>query len=267
MVPPCFGDLVLCDYIKIVVNDLTLRVGLIYAVSFTVRMGRVRIVGTSHIAPESLQKVEEVIRRLQPGIVAVELDRKRFAALRSGVRERPRIRDARRVGVKGWLFAVVGAWVEQKLGAKVGVSPGAEMLRAVDLAREVGARVALIDQDIEVTLRRFSKALTWREKGRFLVDVVKGGLFGKGMQIDLAKVPPKKLIEELLGEVQSRYPSVYRVLVEERNVVMARHLAALASHFPDDDIVAVVGAGHEREIARMLKKLLNADAEKMRKEE
>lgn len=221
-------------------------------------MAKFKLVGTSHISPESLRKVEETIRKLQPTIVAIELDRKRLIALSHPDKQGIRLRDIGRVGVKGWLFAVVGAWVERKLGEKVGVSPGAEMLKAVELAKEVKAQVALIDQDIEITLRRLSASLTWKEKGRFVVDIVKAA-FGRGMKIDLAKVPEKQVIEKLLGEVKVRYPSVHKVLVEERNVVMARNLAALARHLPESTVVAVVGAGHEKEIIRLLKTYLNVE--------
>jgi len=142
-------------------------------------MARIKIIGTSHIAPESLAKVEKNIREIKPGIVAIELDKKRLFALLSKKQQSISIRDIRRIGFKGWLFALIGAWAERKLGAKVGVSPGAEMLKAVALAQEVGAKTALIDQDIEVTLKRFSKALTWKEKWAFVVDIFKGVVLKK----------------------------------------------------------------------------------------
>lgn len=53
--------------------------------------------------------------------------------------------------------------------------------------------------------------------------------------------------------MKKRYPSVYRVLVEERNIYMAKRLANIATHYPDANIIAVVGAGHEQEIAKLLK--------------
>lgn len=216
----------------------------------------IKIIGTSHISPESLKKVEQVILEEKPGIVAVELDHKRLVALLQKSKHRMSWKDIRRIGIKGWLFALLGAWVEKKLGKKVGVSPGAEMLRAIHAAQQVHAKVALIDQDIEVTLRRFSKALTWKEKWRFLVDVFKGTVLKKGVQFNLAKVPSQKVIDKLIGEVKVRYPNVYRVLVAERNEFMAHRLARIREQFPDDLVVAVVGAGHEREIAELLKRYL-----------
>ncbi|RMD57503.1 TraB family protein, partial [Candidatus Woesearchaeota archaeon] len=216
---------------------------------------RLKIIGTSHIAIESVDEVRLAIDEFKPDIVAVELDRARLDALLQDRKAKADWRMIRKVGLKGWLFAILGSWIERKLGSKVGVSPGSEMLAAVRRAGEVGARVALIDQKIDVTLRRFSSALTWREKWNFLVDLVKG-FFGKGVKIDLARVPEKELIETLLKDVKKRYPNVYRVLVKERNDYMARRIAGLLTVYPDSRVLAVVGAGHEQDIRELVKKYL-----------
>ena len=228
-----------------------------YILSFMVK--NIKIVGTSHIALESLKKVEKVILEEKPGIVAVELDRKRLVALLHKGKSSASLKDVKRIGVKGWLFAMLGAWIERKLGKKVGVSPGAEMLKAIQAAQQINAKVALIDQDIEITLKRFSKVLTWKEKWRFAVDLFKGVILRKGVQFDLAKVPSQKVIDKLIEEVRVRYPNVYHVLVAERNEYMARRLARIRQQFPDDLIVAVVGAGHERDIAELLKRYLKQE--------
>ena len=39
------------------------------------------LVGTSHIAKQSLEEVERVIKEKKPEIIALELDKKRFFAL------------------------------------------------------------------------------------------------------------------------------------------------------------------------------------------
>ena len=94
------------------------------------------LVGTSHIARESVNEVEEVIRNESPDVVALELDKQRMYGLLNKNKSRPSIRNIRRIGVKGFLFSLVGAWIERKLGEKVGVSPGSEMLAAYKLAKE-----------------------------------------------------------------------------------------------------------------------------------
>lgn len=215
------------------------------------------IIGTSHVSRDSVKTVEAYIKANLPDIVAVELDSKRLHALSSSQKQGFSLSVLRRVGIKGYVFGVAGAWFERYLGRKVGVTPGAEMLAAVNSARAVKARVALVDQDIEVTLKRFSSALSWREKLNFLVDICKGLFFRERLEFDISKVPSGHLVEKLLFKVRKRYPNVYRVLVEERNHFMARRLVLLMKQNPQKMILAVLGAGHEKEILFILKNYLN----------
>lgn len=222
---------------------------------------KIRIIGTSHISPESIKKVEKTILNEKPGIVAIELDAKRLYALLHKGKQKLSYKDIKRVGIKGWLFALIGAWAERKLGAKVGVAPGSEMIKAVAAAQQTGAKIALIDQDIDVTLKKFSKALTWKEKFRFAADLFKGVVLKKGIEFDLEKVPSQKIIKKLIDDVKKRYPNIYRVLVEERNEYMAKSLARITQLHPEEQVIAVVGAGHEKEIRKLLKKYLNTEKE------
>ena len=71
-------------------------------------------------------------------------------------------------------------------------------------------------------------------------------------EMDLTKVPPAELVKKLLLVVKVRYPGIYRVLVEERNAVMARNLSRLREREPEARILAVVGAGHVEGITALL---------------
>jgi|TARA_B100001964_G_C14243144_1_gene606075 pheromone shutdown-related protein TraB len=213
-----------------------------------------RIIGTSHIAKQSLDDVEKEIEGRKLDIIALELDRKRLYGLfrKSG---KIRIYDIKRVGIKGFIFSLIGAWAEKKLGNLVGVSPGSEMKKAVRLARKHNIKIALIDQDIEITLRNFSKSLTWKEKWNFIVDIVKAVFTKKKViEFDLTKVPSKKVIKKLVGQVKKRYPNIYKVLIEERNNVMADNLRKIMETHQDKKILAIIGAGHEDDILELIKR-------------
>lgn len=221
---------------------------------------RIILIGTSHIAQESVEKVKATITKYPEAIVAVELDKKRFAALLSeGKPTRLSLQDLKRIGFAGFIFGIIGSYVSKKLGELVGLKPGADMLAAIKAAQEMQQKIALIDQDIELTLKRFSQQLTWKEKGRFIFDLL-GGIFFQGQQfkklgitnLDLTKVPPKELIKRMMLFLKERYPSVYHVLIEERNEVMARKLKAIAANHQGITIIAVVGAGHEDGLKELL---------------
>jgi len=222
-------------------------------------MDNITIIGTSHVARQSLDEVRQFIEVMKPDIIAVELDRKRFLALKYGKKRKIGFRDVFRVGVKGFLFSVIGAYAEKKIGESVGLEPGAEMIAAIRLAKKNNIRLELIDQDIELTLKRFSQTFTWREKWHIVKDIFNSIFFREremkklGIEnLDLSKVPAGEVIEKMMKKVRVDYPNLYKVLVEERNSVMADNLWILANENPGKKILAVVGAGHKEGIELLL---------------
>ncbi len=220
-------------------------------------MGKFTIIGTSHIAAESVREIKKFIDENKPDIVAVELDKKRFIALlakKLGEKNKKgkSMYNIRRIGVKGYLFVLLAAWGTKKLADLIGAKPGQDMMTAIALAKRHNLQLALIDQDIDITLQRFSKYLSWREGWHFIVDIFRAIFFRKremeklGIKhLDLRKVPPNELIKKLIMRVKVRYPNIYKVLVHERNVYMTRVLRLIIEKNPEKDVLAVVGAGHE----------------------
>ena len=228
------------------------------------RYKNLNIIGTSHIAKQSIENVKKAIIEEKPYIVALELDKNRFYGLMHNQKRKLSIADIPKIGFKGFLFSWIGSIIQKKIGDYVGVSPGSEMKTAIRLAKKQKARIALIDQNIEITLKRFSGALTWKEKWNLLVDIFKGVVLKKGdlegidiKKIDLTKVPSKEIVRKLINKMRERYPNICRVLIDERNKIMARNLSYLMREHPEKNILAVVGAGHEEDIIDLIKKDFN----------
>jgi pheromone shutdown-related protein TraB len=220
----------------------------------------ITLLGTSHIAQGSVNEIINTIETSKPDIVAVELDKNRLAALLQKGKRPSLLRLIGKIGVTGMLFALIGAYMQRKLGKIVGVQPGEDMLAAVKTAGKHKLPLFLIDQNIEVTLARFSKFFTWREKFRLLKDIFMALFFQKRQlkkygfdTIDLTSVPPKKLIHQLIGRVKEEYPSVYQVVIHERDMFMSLALIGIVKEHPDKQILAVVGAGHEEGMMEFLK--------------
>ena len=224
------------------------------------KVGNVKIIGTSHIARESVDAVSTYIASKKPDIVALELDARRAHALLHGTRRaRPSFKLIRTIGLNGFLFLSLASFLQKKLGRLVGVEPGAEMKAALEVAIREKAKIALIDRRIEITLRRLSKALTWKERLRFVANIVSGP-FSREMKefrnTDLRKLPARKLIDTVLKRIKRDYPTFYNVLVEERNVHMAVSLSHIIKQNPSSHVLAVVGAGHEEGLAELLRTML-----------
>jgi len=225
------------------------------------RYKNLNIIGTSHIARQSIDSVKNTIIDERPDIIALELDKNRLYGLMHNQKRRLSIKDIPKIGFKGFLFSWIGSIIQKKIGDYVGVAPGSEMKTAVRLAKKQKARIALIDQNIETTLRRFSRALTWKEKLNLFADFFKGAVLRKnelediGMKkIDLTRVPSKEIVKKLIKKMRQRYPNICRVLIDERNKIMAKNLALLMNENPEKNILAVVGAGHEEDIIGLIKK-------------
>ena len=149
---------------------------------------------------------------------------------------------------------MLGAWAEKKLGNLVGVAPGPEMKQAIKIAKKENIKLALIDQDIEITLQRLSRAITWKEKRNFLIDLIKAiFLRKKEIEFDLTMVPDKKIIKKLTNQLKERYPNVYKVLIEERNIVIAANINKLMNLNPDKKILVILGAGHIDDVLELIK--------------
>jgi pheromone shutdown-related protein TraB len=221
-----------------------------------------KIIGTSHISKKSIQEIKNSVEEWHPNIIGVELDTQRAKSLLSGESRKVGISAITQIGVKGFVFIKIGQFVQQKLGKMVGIVPGADMKSALMIAKEKGMKVALIDQPIQITLARFSRAFTWREKGRFVADIFRG-IFSPRKQIknlgleefDLRGVPTPEVIEKMMGQLQQKYPSLYSTLVDERNQYMVKKLIVLLRKFPDQKILVIVGAGHVKGMEELLLKV------------
>ncbi|MEK6907575.1 MAG: TraB/GumN family protein [Nanoarchaeota archaeon] len=212
------------------------------------------IIGTSHISKYSILEVKNFILDKKPEIIALELDRKRFIALFD--KRKPRLKDIKEIGIRGFVINLIGAYIEKKLGKLVGVSPGSEMKIAIELSRNYNAKIALIDQDITITLKRLGKKITFKEKLRIVKDILKGFILRKSdiEPFDLRKVPSEELIEKLLSKVKESYPSIYEVLIKERNEHMAKALYKIINDNKDKKILAIIGAGHESEVQKLVQR-------------
>jgi len=138
--------------------------------------GSVRVVGTAHVSEESVADVERAIEEERPDVVAVELDEGRYRQLRG---EDPEDLDAADLLRGNTVFQFLAYWmlsyVQTRLGDRFDVRPGAEMLAAVEAAEAIGAEVALVDRDIQVTVQRFWARLSTLEKLKLVGGLALGG--------------------------------------------------------------------------------------------
>ena len=223
-------------------------------------MRNIEIIGTSHIAKESVSETKEKILKEKPDIVCIELDKSRFISLFQKNQRKLGIKDLR-VGGFGVIFLLVGRWLQKKLGDQVGIIPGADMKSAILAARKVKAKIYLIDIPIQKTLSKLSTDVSGWEKVKLILHLifsplsVKSRKFAK--QIDLTKVPSDKIIYQAISEMRKTFPQLFKVLLDDRNAHMIKQLKSISKKYPESKIIAVIGAGHEKDIKKSLKNYIS----------
>lgn len=216
---------------------------------------RFKLVGTSHISSKSVKDIKKMFLDFEPDAICVELDSQRLYSLLHPNQKSSNFALLKQLGLKGFIFAIISRYAQQKLGKLVGMKPGSDMLFAVELAKNNSLDLYLIDRQIQITIRRLMKQLTFKEKMRFLKDLFLGIFFKKKqakVKINLNEVPSQNMIGELLKQLKHRYPTIYRILVHERNHFMAKRLVTLLKKNPDKKFLVVIGAGHEDEMFSLI---------------
>lgn len=212
--------------------------------------GEIVIVGTAHVSEKSVQEVRQAIEDLRPDVVAVELCRGRYRALR-GEEETGEI-QIKEILSGGKLYLLLVQWflayVQKKIGSDLGVKPGSEMIAAIEAAEAAGARVALVDRDIAVTIQRFWSSMSFLEKAKLVLSMIPAA-FGKGEEIDIDKVTEEDVVSAIIDEFREVSPRAAQVLIDERDAYIARNLLRLGR---TGRVLAVVGAGHREGIKRYL---------------
>ncbi len=212
---------------------------------------RLLLVGTAHISKESVDVVERLIREERPDAVCVELDERRYRALRE--RKKFSALDLktiiRRKELSTLLVNLVLASYQKKLGCQLGVMPGAELLAAATAAEEQGVPVVLCDRDVRVTLRRAWYATSWYKRSYLLASLL-ASLFDTTeiSEEKLSELRQKDLLSELLAEMGEAMPSIKETVIDERDIYLAEKIKEATG----DKIVAVVGAGHVEGIRQAL---------------
>ena len=201
-----------------------------------------RILGTAHVATASVEAVRHHIVEYQPDIVAVELCKSRHEALTSDRRldKEGLLRVVKEGKAPLVLIQSLLAAEQRKLGLDEGQQPGAELIAAVEEAKAAGLEVALVDRDIQVTLRRAWKNMRFIEKFRVLKS-----LLGQDDEEEVPDVntllDDSDLLSSLMEELRGFSPGAGKVLIDERDEYLATKISALNT---EKKVLAVVGAGH-----------------------
>ena len=220
------------------------------------------LVGTAHVSQESVEIVKLVIEQEHPDGVCVELDPKRFEAISHPNRwESLDLKEIiRKQQLSTLMVNLVLASFQKRLGDKLGVLPGMEMLEAIRMAEKHNVPVILSDRDVRVTMRRaWRNTPFWRKS--LLVSSLMLSIFDttEVSEDEIRNLKKQDVLSEMMKELGEEVPTLKVALIDERD----RFLAKKIVEAPGKRTVAVVGAGHVAGICQIIEQQVSVDLEEL----
>ena len=200
----------------------------------------VSLLGTAHFTKRSVREAYEAVRQMKPTDLAIELDLQRFNVLNGGCASCPK---------------------NSKCDRKC------EFVGATDALGNTDANIWLIDMsEYEIAIRIRSAAYPFSSGGWGYINYADVPFFydyEANEEEDEVSLWERGFKEKVLDANQRRLellrrqaPAVWRVLIDERNTLMAARLAWIISKSLEDErkpkILAVVGAAHVDGIRELL---------------
>lgn len=203
----------------------------------------VYLVGTAHISQNSVDLAEKIIREVNPDTVAIELCEKRYESLKDP--DRWRKTDIVKVIKEGKFYVLIAQLMlssfQKKLGDKLKVKPGTEMMNSAKVADELGIPVALVDREIRITLKRVWGNLGFFTMMKTFFSILLGIAKEQDIEAnDIEKLKSQDALETALLDFSKEFPDVKTSLIDERDLYLAEKIRTTRGK----KVVAVIGAGH-----------------------
>jgi len=209
------------------------------------------LVGTAHISQQSADLVRQVIEEETPDTVCIELDEKRYQALvEKNKWENLDLKSViRQKQLSTLLINLLLASYQKKLGKKLGVNPGLELLEAAKVAKGKNIPIELCDRDVRISLRRAWNSLSFFKKMQLLTSGLAGAFEEQDISEEqLAELRKKDVLNEMMQELGKAMPTLKRVLIDERDGYITEKMRQAKGQ----KIVSIVGAGHMNGIIQRL---------------
>lgn len=216
------------------------------------------IIGTAHVSAESVTIVEETINELQPDTIAVELDSQRLDVIKN--RKKYEETDIIQIFKSGktlfFIAQLLMSSYQKKIAKKLGVNPGDEFKKAIEMSEEMDAELVLADRNIGVTLKRLVRIISLWDKMKLFFSL----LFTSKADSDIdektiAEIKETDMLNELLDEMGTTMPVIKKVMLDERDL----YLAGKVQQNLGEKTVAVVGAAHVPGMIKCLEKEITTE--------
>jgi len=214
---------------------------------------QILLIGTAHISESSVYEVKHVIENENPDTILVELCSSRYQAMVD--KDQWKNMDIFKVVREGKSFLLFANLImtafQKRLGSKLGIKPGAEMLEAVEASDRLGAKLLLADRDVKITLQRTWRGISFWGKIKVLSQLLASFFVNEEIsKEEIEKLKESDALSEAMQMLSEHSPEIKSILIDERDQYMAEKIRQAQGEL----IVAVVGAGHVNGITKEIKK-------------
>jgi len=205
------------------------------------------IIGTGHVFDLS-KAIKNILDNEKPDVIAVELDQKRYTALLTRKNNPSEYRKYAKD--QPFVYRLLSKFQEGVAG-KYGVQPGEEMLTAIKYAQNQQLPVDFVDKDAQKIFKKMVKSMSFTEKIRLFLNAI-ASIFIRKKDVEKEIDKIEENLEEYLKGIQKKFPTIKKVLIDERNQYISDKLKKMNENF--DKIVAILGDGHIPGIEKMIRK-------------
>ena len=216
---------------------------------------RVVLLGTAHVSRASAEEVREQLDSSDYDAVAVELCNSRYLSLIDpDAITRMDLFQVIREGKASMVAAQLAlSAYQQRLAEQFNIEPGAEQRQAIAQAQKHGLPVLLIDRDIGVTLRRVVANVSWWKRAGLVGGLLASVLSREDVgEEEIEKLKEGDMLETTFSEFAAERKDLFDPLIAERDRYMAARILKERSEHGYRNILAVIGAGHQKGIAEQL---------------
>jgi pheromone shutdown-related protein TraB len=206
----------------------------------------ITLIGTGHVF-DLKDALQDLFSQKNPDVLCVELDRQRYHSILLKKQDPEKYKESSKQ--LPFLYRML-AQFQENMAKRFGVVPGEEMITTIEYAQRFQIPLVCIDMHATNLFKRMIKSMTFREKLTFLFSGI-GGFFIKSEQVEKQVEDITKNVDSYLRVIGERFPTIKKILIDERNAYMANNLIKLSEKY--DHIIAVVGDGHIPGMSELLK--------------
>lgn len=216
------------------------------------------LIATAHVSKTSVDQVKEVIEKEKPDAVCIELCEGRYQTLSK--KDKWENMDIVQVikNKKAMLLLtnMIMSSYQKRIGEKLGIEPGKEMMQGIESAKEVEAELVLADRNIQTTFKRIWSNMGLGGKFKLIMQVILSAFSDEEItEEDLEKMKTEDMLESALNDLSMSFPELKESLVDERD----QYLANKIKNAPGSKVVAVLGAAHVPGVKREMFKTQDMD--------